>query len=112
MAGQDTHQPGLRKRQQQRRFDQIWYFEKFKIGDAMDRLRDTNKAACRAAAGEKAACAWNNYTQESGVDFFGFKLTKGMDDQIKDILSRIDESWLSDTRNNTKERNPPLEFSE
>jgi RHS repeat-associated protein len=83
----------LAHKQRERRFFEIWVLEKYEIGESLDRIRDINKATCRGAGMEKAACTWNNYTQENGIDFFGVKLTKGLDDHIKEILSRIDESW-------------------
>ncbi|MFI9549905.1 RHS repeat-associated core domain-containing protein [Streptomyces sp. NPDC052016] len=86
----------LAHKQRQRRFFEIWVLEKFEIGEALDQMRDINRLSCRGP--EKAACTWNQYTQENGIDFFGFKLTDGFDEYIKKVLSRIDESWTWPTK--------------
>ncbi|MFF5443570.1 RHS repeat-associated core domain-containing protein [Streptomyces sp. NPDC012888] len=80
----------LAHKQRERRFFEIWVLEKHAKGESLDRIRDANK---RCFGDPKFACKWSAYTQENGVDFFGIELTKGEDDRIKEVLSRIDESW-------------------
>ncbi|MFF4098899.1 RHS repeat-associated core domain-containing protein [Streptomyces sp. NPDC001903] len=98
----------LAHKQRERRFFEIWVLEKFEVGEGLDDMRDANKHYCRDT---KFACAWSNYTQENGIDFFGVELTEGMDDHIKKILSRIDESWTW-AGQEPKGKDVPLAFND
>ncbi|MFJ5834921.1 RHS repeat-associated core domain-containing protein, partial [Streptomyces sp. NPDC093089] len=104
----------LAHKQREKRFFEIWVLEKHEYGEVLDKYRDAMELGCRGAGRERIGCKWNSYTQENGIEFFGYELTDGWDDHVKDVLSRIDESWIwaDESQPNLKNKDVPLKFTD
>ncbi|MFJ5833290.1 RHS repeat-associated core domain-containing protein, partial [Streptomyces sp. NPDC093089] len=98
------------KEQRKKRLDQIMKEHKFYIGKYIDDIDDANKLACRMTPGpERAGCNFNRYANLYGVKLFGLEY-KGLEGMVEEALERIDESAVSEGKEDAEDGDDTTEF--